>query len=198
MHVTLDRGYLLKSIAIVIAIIGIACAQARAQVVKIDLYADDMGSSCELVDQGTGPRLVYVFLSGNTSATGARFRAPQPSCWLGATWLGDQAIPPGSASIGNSQEDWSIGWAPCMPLPLLIAQIVYLATGAASSCCEYAVEPPPPGSPTNRFVWAACDFAEYPLTVGQEVVINPDASCRCLNPLATQTTTWGRVKSLYR
>jgi hypothetical protein len=46
-----------------------------------------------------------------------------------------------------------------------------------------------------------CAFAEFPATAGQGVTINPDGSCPCgqLNqPLATEPSTWGQVKSLYR
>jgi hypothetical protein len=186
----------LKSIVIAAAITLVSCVVARAQTAKIDLYADNNRASCEIADQGTALHTVYVFMTGNASATGVRFAAPKPACWIGATWVGDQIVPGGSAAIGNSQGDWSIAWSPCRPLPLLVGQINYFATGASSPCCDYL--PQAPGNILTIFVWTDCSFEERPLTVGQKVVVNPSAACRCQSPLATEPSTWGRVKSLYR
>ena len=177
---------------------------AGAQTPRIDLYTDANRTACELSDQSPSVHLIYMVLSGNASSTGVRFYAPKPECWLGATWLGD-VITQG-AQIGDSQSDWSIAFAACKPLPFLFGHEAYFATGSGLSCCQIFAQDPgplpnpgPAGGFIQRFVWTDCEFASHPLQLdSQKVVINPDNSCRCQNPLAAEPSTWGRVKSLYR
>ena len=181
----------MKRIALIAVILSaLIVAGAGAQVGKIELYADATMSGCELVDQGTTLMVVHAFYTGPLS-TGVRFIAPKPSCWLGATWVGDTST---YTAIGNSQTDWSIAFAACLSAPVHVGQSNYFATGGAEPCCEVVAM-----ASLFGFVYTDCWFGEYPLSNGgQKVVINPNESCRCQSPLAIETTTWGGVKSLYR
>jgi hypothetical protein len=178
----------LKKLLLVTAIMAIA-ANVHAQTTKVELFADANGTSCELVDQGTALRSIYVFHTGTASSTGLRFKVSKPDCWLGATWVGD--VSP-FVTVGSSSLDWSVAYVACKTLPVYVGQINYFATGASLPCCEIVAQP------AFQFVWTDCDFGEHPLVAGQKVVINANESCRCGGPLATETSTWGRVKSLYR
>lgn len=176
---------------------------AQSATVKIDLYTDVNRTSCELIDQGTELLTIYYFLSGDTPALAARFSAPKPDCWIGATWVGD--ISASGSSIGDTQQDWSVGFGSCKTFPTLVGQSSYYATGGGLPCCEVIAKDPgplpnpgPAGGFIDRFVWVDCNFAELPLQVGQHVVVNADASCHCQQPLAIESTTWGWMKSLYR
>ena len=168
---------------------ALVAGSANAQSTKIELSADVNRTSCELVDQG-GFFTIYVFQTGSFQSTAVRFKAAKPACWLGATWVGDSST---YVSLGNSQTDWSVAYGACKTLPVLVGQINYQAAGASLPCCEAVVTAPP-----IEFVYTDCSFAEHPLVPGQKVVINPDQSCPCNLPLATEQSTWGRVKSLYR
>jgi len=180
----------MKRITLILTILSTLIA-ATAYAQKIELYADATMSSCELVDQGTTLMSVHYFYTGPNSY-GVRFRAPLPACWVGAIWAGDISPYP---TIENSQSDWSIGFGSCLNAPVYLGNSNYFATGGALPCCEIVAMQPGGGFP---FVYVDCDFNELPLTAGQNVVINPDDTCRCQNPLAVEATTWGRIKSLYR
>ena len=183
----------MKRIFLLLGILSaLSARQANAQ--KIELYADATMSSCELVDQGQALRSIHVFYTGTATATAVRFKAPKPACWLGATWIGDVLGGPGFGSAGNSQSEIFIGFGFCLAPPVHAAQINYFATGGAEPCCEVTAMQPSP----FPFSYFSCDYNELPVTAGQKVVINPNETCRCQSPLAIETTTWGRVKSLYR
>lgn len=174
---------------LVVALLVIGATEAGAQGGKIELFADATMSSCEIVDQDTMIRSVYMFHTGTTPSTGIRFKAPKPACWLGATWVGD-IVP--FTNIGDSQIDLSIGYGFCLEPPIYLGQVNFFATGGALPCCELVA------LPGLQFVFTDCSFDEIPLATGETVIINPNDSCRCQQPLATEPATWGRVKSLYR
>ena len=70
----------------------------------------------------------------------------------------------------------------------------FTAIGHGQPCCDYPVLPAPPEPGVQVY---RCDDRIYHYGTGRGVIINPDASCPCDTPLATESTTWGRVKSLY-
>jgi len=172
---------------------------------KIELYANLERTQCTLSENVDPPGVsIYVFLTGPVPATGARFKVPKPDCWVGATWVGDSLYPE-HLSVGDSQTDWSIGFfaghGGCIPShtpPIFIGTVNFSVAGQSLPCCEVKVEP------AQQFVFTDCDVNyayEHPLSTGQTVFVNADASCSCelsLLPLRTESSTWGRVKSLYR
>ena len=139
-----------------------------------------------------------MFINGSTGATGVRFNAAKPDCWVGATWLGD-ALVTGSVNVSNSQNDWSIAFGLCtVPnQPSYLGAISYLITNQALPCCVVDAVPVPSA---GYFIYTDCAFVERPLEPSKSIVVNPNESCGCQSGVLTATlpTTWGRVKSLYR
>jgi len=186
----------------VLAFLALIClAPASFAQHKIELYADLARTQCELFED-PGIVTIHAWLTGPTPVRAVQFAVPTPACWGGATWVGDE-IPPTSLAIGDSQTDWSVAFftgneeciAEFTP-PVYIGGITYMlcCRGSASPCCQVEAGPTP-----NGFKYTDCNHAEHPLTVGgQTVVINLNESCQCLQPVATEASTWGRVKSLYR
>jgi hypothetical protein len=166
---------------------------------KIDLYADAQRASCHVSEDVSPPVVqIHVFLTGPEKARGARFKAPKPDCWLGATWVGDTTLPV-HAGFYNSQSDWSLTFFPAATScgaafqpPIYIGTINFLVSGQALPCCEMKA------MAALQFVYTDCTLDEHPLETGRSVFVNGNASCACDLPLATESTTWGRVKSLYR
>jgi hypothetical protein len=172
--------------AILILLIG---SRASAQTGTLELFADRAGTSCVLAD-APYVQSVYVFQTGGASSTlVGEFSAPKPACW-NTVWLGDNWNP-NLAKIGSSQTQILVSFGVCRPLPAFVLEIQYLAGGTATPCCDYEI--------TMATEYVSCDFGEIPMTVGpRSVAINPDASCPCMIPVSTESSTWGRVKSLYR
>jgi hypothetical protein len=74
----------------------------------------------------------------------------------------------------------------------MLGSALFNSSGAVAACSYVSVVN------ADNFVnpiATDCLFGEYPIKTGQAIV-NPDGSCQC--NVATQPSTWGRVKSLYR
>jgi hypothetical protein len=165
---------------------------------RIELYADAQRSSCAIAEPISPPIVqVHVFLTGPTNATGVRFKAPKPDCWVGATWLGD-IVPASYGTIGNSQTDWSIGFGSCISTTpaAYVGASSYLISNQALACCAVNA------IPAVQFAFTDCsvNFSEHDLVPSKPLIVNPDQTCACQPGvvLATESTTWGRMKSLYR
>ncbi len=174
------------------ALLALQSGLVMAQGGKIDLYADATMSNCELVDDGAGVRSVHVFFTG-PEVYGVGIYVPVPACWPGTQWHGD-ILQEEWIHIGLSNDVYglSVAFGACLQPPVHVAEIRYLTTGTASTCCELRALPPI----TDFYV--DCSYQSHEWEPGQSVVINPDDTCPCQQPLAVESTTWGRVKSLYR
>ena len=184
---------------IVLLLTLLATSLVQAQTTeKIALYADKFGTDCSISDTGAPVVFVYMIHEGTGLRLGSVFRAPQPPCWTGATWVGD-AFPPGFVFVRSTQDGLGleVGYG-CAALPVYIGKMIFETAGAAEDCCKYPVlahgYPPqlyPPG-----VVALDCETHRFPI-LGGSAVINENANCPCAPPLAAESTTWGRVKSLY-
>lgn len=166
---------------------------------KIALFADKAGTDCSISDTEVRTVIVYVIHVGAGSRAATVFRAPKPECWIGATWVGD-GFPAGFVFAGSSQgSGLEVGYMACLPLPVYVGKIIFEATGDAQECCHYPVLPVlPTWNPAYPHVVLAFDcFNRYVPISGGSAVINENSSCPCAPPLAVESTTWGRVKSLY-
>lgn len=166
---------------------------------RIELYADRQMAACSIVEPLSPPIVqVHIFLTGPVGATGVRFTAARPACWVGATWLGD-ALEPGNVNVSNSQYDWSIAFGGCTVStePYYIGAISYLISNQALPCCIVSAYP---SDPMLYFKFTDCNFGEHQLEPTKSIVVNPNESCGCQSgiKLAVESTSWGKVKSLYR
>lgn len=181
------------AIAMVLALAVLAIGRnALAVTGQLELFADSHATSCALAD---APGLISVFVfqtAGEASTAVGWFAAPKPACW-NATWIADNVS--NATKVGGSQTAISVGFGICRPLPAFVLEILFISAGATPPCCEYSLTVPQ----GKTLAYLVCDtFWEQPLTIGRKVTINPDASCPCMLPVATEASTWGRVKSLYR
>lgn len=183
------------SIALVAICSVLLSAPALAQD-RIELYADEQGTTCEIAEPTSPPIVqVHVLITGPINVTGVRFKAPQPDCWVGATWLGDRTAYGG---IGNSQTDWSVGFGKCLSTApaAYVGSIAYLISNQAQPCCVVTA------LPAVEFVITDCsgNFVEHELEASKPLIVNPNETCGCQSALTTavEPTSWGRVKALYR
>jgi hypothetical protein len=171
----------------------ISFSTASFAAAHIDIYADVNHTICALYDNVQPPVVfVYYFLSGASESTGVRFAAFKPACWIGASWAGDNSP---YISIGTTQTDYSLGLGACMHGTVYLGKTAYVVSGTGTPCCQVEAGI----SVDHHFVYTICNFGELPLSPGgAKVTINPNASCPCQVPVAIESSTWGRVKSLYR
>lgn len=197
---------------VALAILCAGALAASAQSYKVEFSGDDASSQCALASNGVGLSSIHVVLTGSGGATAVVFGAEIPACWAGATWISDntalpvvtpesQGDPEGDfwLAIGNTQASigLSIAFKECVDLPLYLGTIEFMG-GAPAPCCAFPVTHP---SAWNDFATPAqvvdCNFDVHD-AAGGSVRVSTGPGCECQQALATEQSTWGRVKALYR
>jgi hypothetical protein len=183
----------IKLLLLTAVVLIVRAPMSSAQVGQLEMFADRNASTCVLAHtQYVESVFIFQTKGGNTTGV-AYFKAPKPACW-NTTWLSD-VQPLAGSRVGNSQTGiLDVAMGQCAPLPAFVLEIQYLAGGTSTPCCNYPLLP----ISVHSLVYTGCGFNEIPMTIGRSVTINPDASCPCQLPVATESSTWGRVKSLYR
>lgn len=166
---------------------------------RIMLYSDAGLSECSLTNMGSGITDVYVVHStsgtdgANLDFTGIVLRLT-PSTGFNGAWLED-IVPAGMSSNGTSPSGIGIGYGTCRFGELLALHVRYEMQGPSLSC-SFVEAVPYPSYPW--IIETTCgEGLEFPVDDGR-IFVNPDSSCPCEAPLATEPTTWGRIKAMYR
>ena len=167
----------------------LAASMAFAQGGSIGIFADPMGTNCNLGDVA-GLTQYYVVHVNSPGATACQFSAPKPACFT-ATYLADTGV--FAVTVGTSQAGVSIGYGLCLQSPLKVLTISYFTNGGTPSCCYYPVLGHPTATPPGLLV-VNCMEQLIPATGGRGI-IKPSLTCQCNVP--AEDTTWGQVKSLY-
>jgi len=169
------------------------CGAKAASGGRLGLYSDVALSECTLAD--SSPRIADVYVVHSVTGSAAAFDGAisimfqlGSSAGFTGTWLED-VLPAGMAAVGTSQSGIIIGY-PCSHSSLVVLKIRYQMHGTSSSCS--AVEAIP-----NAITWTCFYGDELPVDNGR-LVVNSNQSCSCDMPVATESSTWGRVKAMYR
>ena len=150
---------------------------------RLAIFADEGLTQSTLEDNVPRIASLYVLDSGDYS-TGVIF-ATEPSPGFTGVWLGDVSD---FLVFGNSQTSISIGYGSCHPLPVVALTMTYQLLGT-SVCSELRITPPD-GTPCVLSPDTGCAWLEHCITDLGHLGVN------C--PVATESTTWGSVKALYR
>jgi hypothetical protein len=206
MGVFLQGDTFVRTIAISLAILALSTPFARAQDYRLEFHSDEALSSCELAVSSPGLIKVHMLVTGQGGPlAGLSFRAIKPACMRSAVWIADvweQTTV--RVYYGTTQNGVDV-IPDCPPntppfvaryLPVYLGWIWFSVTEPTDPCCIY--EPAKKPSDPYMYLIMCSDFgADKPMTAGK-LVMNPNDTCRCDLPLATQQSTWGGVKALYR
>ena len=149
---------------------------------RIEIFSDEALTDKTLIDSHSRIVDLYVAHFDTPATTGCLFRiAPSPG--FTGVWLGDSSS---WVTVGTTQSGIAIGYGKCMMGSNVLVKVSYQLFGT-SSCSTLTLAEHPiliPGGPY-------CDacFGEYRL---------PSNSLAVNCAVGTQSTTWGRVKALYR
>ena len=179
--------------------LGIAClmlvshrsAIAQDSPGNISVFADNNASSCALLDQNEEQFTVYVFHTNVSGMAFSDFRVTA-SGGFSATYLNETYAQPGH--VGDFRNGISLAYGLCMNGPLLLGSISYQGHGTSASCSYLDVV-------AWRYPWPAtedCSFEDHPAPPLGKLYVNPSPQCQPFCTVATQPTTWGSVKALYR
>lgn len=183
-----------------VALTGVIVGSAIAQVPNVQVYFDpnhtQTQAMCPASPPFAGPPVeLYVVMNNwNMNVTGVDFSISYPPAMA---WLGDNLPDPlTSVSIGNSPTGIAIAYANCCAQDGFQAIEVLRPLILWGNCdCNQGPQPVVVGgyTPLGKNQPSAVrkeDFAEFS-GVGMTSLI-------CPGPIATEQSTWGQVKALYR
>lgn len=180
------------------AIIGLVtlalAAPALAGVGNLGVYGDNVGSTCNITDNGgNGQVLTYIIhtMVPGDGATLSRWRIEPPA---GATWnLLFFQNNPAFVIVGSAIDDLSVAYGVCQQETALLGTAFWTSSVAGPPCSWVTIK----AALSQAFVLATdCNFGEVEIPKPGQAVVNPTGLCQC--DIAVQPTTWGQVKALYR
>jgi len=181
----------MKKVLLLTVIMVFSASMASAQLGQLGVYADPMGTDCNIVDDAAGLLKIWVVHTLGNQIAGSEFWAPAPSCMVGASYLsdGDQA----GAAVGDTQTGLSIGSGTSSDSPVAAVSMSFFAAGLSDPCCQYPILPHPI---TGVITFNDCVPNDLPGQAGPPATLNGDDTvCPCAVP--TEESTWGAVKSLF-
>jgi len=147
----------------------------------IGLYSDDSGESwCMLPGfyGGTGAVIIQKFSNGTY---GSRWSVSLPA---GSSYFSFQSI---DTTTGAATSDISVGTGVCVSGDVVLGYLICNLTEGIADVL--------PAQGFSDILWLDCNFGENPGTGGFAYIGQDPASCLIG---ATEASTWGQVKALYR
>lgn len=187
------------TIAIMLACL---CGGAYGQSpITLVLCADEDLSKCEVTNTVPEVVTIHMYLVGEgQTANSVFYYAPTPSCWTGAVFLGDdyadEFLPLGSTH--DAVYGLSLAFGQCRDLPVKLGSMTFWS-GGSEPCCYYEVLPTQAGHLGSAEIVTCPPYVAVAIDY-RSVTINPDKGCTtcAATTVASEETTWGRVKSLYQ
>jgi hypothetical protein len=187
---------------------SLAPASTSAQYDEIGLFADSSGGSCDIQDSGPGVVTVQVWHGANVEplVLGSRFKLElSPGATL--TYLYETVYVP--VLEGDTQSGITLCYGTCRQAPAIVAAVTYQTYGTSATCSSIEVVPHPDADGIESI---GCE-AGFRTAVGYQLNINANAGdcpvCEgtlygetsgfdFCQPIATERSTWGEIKALYR
>ena len=183
-----------------VALAGVMAGSAIAQVPNVQVYFDPAFTETQAFCPPAGPpvntSLHVVMNNWNMNITGVDFSIQYPPALI---WLGDALVDPlTQVSLGNSPTGIAIAYANCcaqdgfQPVEVLRP---FVQWGVCDPTCNQPAQAVVVGgyAPLGKTQPSAIrkeDFAEFS-GIGMTSLV-------CPGIVATQPSTWGQVKALYR
>jgi hypothetical protein len=168
---------------------------AQSSPATITAFADPLGASCTLLDDGEKMFEVYIIQSPAGGLVGSRFRiAGSPG--IGAEYVSATVHLP--FFMGDVQTGIDIAYGYCASGSLLLVTVTYLGHGTSQTCSYFEVLPHAQ-SYTGGIDVMDCQFDTWRAsTLGPLLVNTVEGQCVPWCTVATRPTTWGALKALFR
>ena len=168
--------------------------ESQAQVPgNITIFGDQGATECSLVDSPGGTLTLYVFHTGFSGMLSSDFRV-QESSGFHASYVSESIDVP--IHDGDFRSGIFLGYGECLGGSILLGTVTYATHGQSEDCSYLDVVE------GQIYPWPAtesCFFEDSPAPSLGKLYVNPNSSCHpwCV-VVATEETTWGKVKALYR
>jgi hypothetical protein len=159
---------------------------------NITVFADPAASSCFASDNAAGSLILYIFHTNFSGMLTSNFRIAESSGFHAIYASETIAVP---AHVGDFRSGVLLGYGECQGGSLLLGTLTYTTLGTSVPCSYLDVVAAPP------YPWPAtesCSFEDYPALPLGKLYVNPGAACQMWCTVATEQSTWGKIKAMYR
>jgi len=164
-----------------------------AQPGMIALYSDLAFTDCFLVDGAPGLVSVFAVHNFTDGATASQFAIAENHAMSYLAYASAHQVNVGNDPRVGVAVTYDAG---CSVGPILLGTISYFANGLSPLCSDIAVVPDPVAA-SGQIEGVDCFFnSTFPFS--ERLLINGDGTCFCGPLPATEESTWGGVKALYR
>ena len=180
----------------VAALIFVLLASAQARGDNITVYANASGSSCLIVDSSPAVFTVFVLHTVANGAT-ASFLSVNESPGFDATFV-QEDIP--FYHVGTFRAGVTVVYGECISSgSFLIGTITYQGHGTSQTCSALDTSTNPNSGFPPPYAWSEdCSSYDYPAPSTMPLYVNPSSECPPSCVVRSESSTWGRVKALYR
>jgi hypothetical protein len=162
----------------------------------LGVFADIGGTSCTLDDTEPGLIQAYVIHKWTLELTASQFRVAADEGFTGV-YLSHEAGP-GFLGIGLPPEDYAVSYGACATGDFLVVTITYQAFGTSAVCSNIGLAAAPTSPLPGQIAVADCGFQYIAAHLYPPLVVNAQGNLCvwCIDPV--ESSTWGRIKALYR
>jgi hypothetical protein len=165
----------------------------------IGVFDDSTGCPCGIFDKVPGLVTIAVLHVNSSGTTGSRFAVPQSAC-MELVWLAEVSVFPGTT--GNSQTGISIDYGQCHTGTFQVLTIQYFGSGLTEDCCYIEVLPDP-SALSEHIEIINCNKETVFISEFRDRINTDGVLCYCdwepvCYPVATESSTWGKIKALYK
>jgi hypothetical protein len=166
-----------KVLLLMVAVLMISSA---AMANHFGMYADATGASCGLGAAGQFSPTATLIEKFSAGSTGCRLKVVFPA---GTSFFGFNSpfVP-----VGGLTTDLSLGYGQCLSGSIVLGTVNAIYAAGTGSVVAADLQP--------NILYTDCSFGEYPGT-GGTFYVGGTGPC---NEVATEPSTWGQVKALYR
>ena len=163
---------------------------------NISVFGDASGSVCTIQDDTPATFTLYVLHTNMSGTFVSNLRVLEGS-GFDATYV-SEVVP--FIHIGDLRTGLSIAYGGCTAGPLLLGSLVFAGQGTSQSCStvDTTGNPDWPGIPTSYPITETCNGDVLPAPSVGPLYVNAGVGCQPRCTVATESSTWGKVKSLYR
>jgi hypothetical protein len=163
----------------------------------IGIYSDNPGfSDCNLTEVVGQINAVYVAHTTTPNAWSAQLKIQDN--WgafpAGEHYSSNLFIP--STSSGLITDGGTVVYGGCRPLPHLVVMLLWAVQAPSGPCGGTLVVVPDPAVSSGQIEAVACDGVTALTATGGILIINRAFGCPC--DVATEETSWSRIKAMYR
>ena len=177
-----------KRIALCVLLLCLFSQTASAGIGHVRLYADENGTVCDFHEPAPpGLYSIYVVHSIPPGDGARNIWFSVPVAWQYLSFTTPYTY------FGNFTGELAVGYGTCITTTTVIGSAQFLVVSTTPPCSPLYVLPPIGRNNVGGLDCAGHDTDTY----GVGGVVNPDQYC-CCDCIATEQSTWGSVKALYR